>query len=495
MIKKLKKFLKAQKITLDFSNKKHRRNFILFNFGVLVFGVAFLYGNVRLYEYTESSEFCGTACHPMAPQFVRYEHSAHANVECVQCHIGPGAESFIKSKINGLRQVYELVIDTYSRPIKSPVHDLRPARDTCENCHSPTTFKDNIIKNVVHYDNDKDNTPVQSTLILKMGGWEKAAGISLGIHWHVTNKIYYITADEQRQVMLWIGVEQEDGSLKEFYARDTITMAQTAFVEQARAEGKIRLMDCIDCHNRAAHFIPSPQESVDKAISAGVISKNIPFIRSKAIDVLTPIYTNQTEAFEVIEGLKDYYSIASTSSLTYSSEELQTAVDKIKEIYTETNFPEMNLNWESNPNNQGHTPTLGCFRCHDGKHVNVDDTGHEVEVVSVKCNQCHTVPIVGRGEKLLVEAPVIVGQVPDSHADFRWTIEHRDISDQELTDCYQCHGQAFCNNDACHNLSHPPDMLYTHADIFKEYGDQVCYTCHQNIQCSQCHPGGIISNP
>jgi hypothetical protein len=174
---------------------------------------------------------------------------------------------------------------------------------------------------------------------------------------------------------------------------------------------------------------------------------------------------------------------------------LEAAIEVIKEIYTETNFPDMGLNWETNPNNARHTPTLGCFRCHDGKHVSVDESGQEVELVSVQCNNCHTVPIVGRGDEIIFEAPVIVGALPESHSDFSWTVEHRDTSDEQRVECLNCHGQGFCNNGACHNLSHPPEMLFTHADEYWKQGDQVCYTCHQDILCSKCHPGGIISNP
>lgn len=506
----LRRWLRWPSFTVDFANPKHRRNILLIFVGLTVLGSAFIYGNYRLYHYTESAEFCGTACHVMDAQFVRYENSAHANVDCVDCHIGPGTSFFVKSKIDGLRQVYAVLVDNYSRPITSPVHDLRPARDTCETCHTPTSFKDNIIKTIVHYDNDEANTKIQSTLILKMGGWQKSAGVSQGIHWHITNPVYYITADYQRQVVLWIGVEQPDGSMKEFFARDMLGMAQTSFVEDAREKGEIRLMDCIDCHNRTAHYIPYPQQAVDQAISAGLLSREIPYIRAKAVEVLSPSYASVDEAQIAIQGLADFYTLGYINLSTESggseaAELVQTSSEaeallaanlaEIEKIYRSTNFPDMGLNWESSPNNARHTPFLGCFRCHDGKHASVDETGREVETISVKCNLCHTVPITGRGDELLVESPVITGATPDSHADFRWTIEHRSVTDAEKQECFQCHGQGFCSNSACHNLSHPPDMLFTHADEYRMRGDEVCYTCHQNILCSRCHPGGIISNP
>ncbi len=484
--------------TIDLGNPRHRRNLLLLFLIANVLVIAFFLVNYQVYHYTESAEFCGTACHTMAPEMARYEKSPHANVECVKCHIGPGTSFFVRSKIDGLKQVYAVITNSFSRPITSPVHNLRPARETCETCHNPTQFKDNIIKNIRHYDNDEANTPVQSTLILKMGGWKESTGVSQGIHWHINNPVYYIAADEQRQVILWVGVEQEDGSLKEYFARDMLTMAQTSFVENAFENDEVRLMDCIDCHNRTAHYIPSPQEAVDQAISDGLIDPSLPYIRAKAIEVLQQPYNSTAEAYAAIDGLADFYRVSHPGSWTKPADgpsALERALETIKEIYSETNFPEMAQNWQTNPNNARHTPSLGCFRCHDGKHVSVDESGQEVEAISVKCNLCHTVPIVGRGDELIVESPVITGTAPESHADFRWTIEHRDVDEAEEQECYQCHGQAFCNNGVCHNLSHPPDMLFTHAEEYYTRGDQVCYTCHQNILCSRCHPGGIVSNP
>ncbi len=487
--------LRWPKVVIDLSRPKHRLNLLIALGVLLLVGLVFLFSGYQVYTYTESAEFCGTVCHPMKSEFVRYERSPHANVECAKCHIGPGASFFVRSKIDGLKQVVAVLANSYSRPIKSPVHNLRPARETCEECHTPTLFRDNIIKTIVHYDNDEANTPVQSTLILKMGGWRESTGVSEGIHWHITNPVYYIAADEQRQVILWVGVEQEDGTLKEFYARDMLNMAWTEFVEEARARGEIRKMDCIDCHNRTAHFIPPPEVVVDEAISVGKISRKLPYIRAKAVEVLSVEYASEAEAYAAIEGLLDFYRVGYPEVYTKYRAELDAAIEELKRIYSSTNFPDMRLSWRTNPNNERHTPFLGCFRCHDGKHVNVDKSGNEVEVISVKCNLCHTVPIVGRGDDMLVEAPVIVGSVPPSHSDFRWTIEHRSVTEEERQECYQCHGQGFCSNSVCHNLSHPPDMLFTHAEEYRKTGNQVCYTCHQDILCSRCHPGGIVSNP
>ena len=484
-------------ITLDLRQRSHRTKLALGCIGVVVLALGLLVGGVQGYMYSESSEFCGTLCHSMDPQWVRYQASPHAKVECAQCHVGPGAASFIQSKIDGTRQLIGTITGNFSRPIKSPVHNLRPARETCEGCHSPTTFKDNIVKTIRHYDNDKQNTPIQTTLILKMGGKQTSTGaIGDGIHWHVSSEVYYIPLYEQRQVIALVGVRQPDGSLKEYFARDLVGMGQTEFVEKARADGTIRRLDCIDCHNRTAHYIPYPEQAVDKAITDGLISRDLPFIREKAVAILSASYTTEAEAFTVIDALNDYYASQTSLSTTNSQKEklVADAISEIKILYSSSNFPYMNLTWDTNPNNERHNPTLGCFRCHDEKHVVIDGQGGG-ETISAQCNLCHTVPIVGRGSDLLVEAPVIVGGTPPSHADFRWTVAHRSVTEAEKQDCYNCHGQSFCNNAVCHNLSHPEDMLFTHADEFRNKGEQVCYTCHQNIFCTRCHPAGVLKNP
>ncbi len=489
------RWLRWPSITIDFSRPKHRRNLLFTFIGLGVVGLAVFFGAYQSILYTESSEFCGTLCHPMKSEFVRFERSPHAKVECAQCHVGAGMSYFAQSKIDGLKSLYYALTDTYERPLRSPVHDLRPARDTCEECHSPMSFEDNIIKSIVHYDNDETNTLVQSTIILKMGGWQENTGVSEGIHWHITNPVYYIPADEQRQGILWVGAEQADGSMKEYWARDMFNMARTSFVEDARANGNLRLMDCIDCHNRAAHFIPPPEVTVDDAISAGLISTDLPYIRTKAVEILSVAYTSKADAYDAIEGLADYYSVGNPGIPAEHQADLDTAIVELKKIYSATNFPDMKLDWRVNPNNERHNPFPGCFRCHDGKHAAVDTAGNEADIISVKCNLCHTVPIIGRGADVLIEAPVIAGAVPVSHSDFRFTIEHRSTTEAEKQECYACHGQGFCSNEACHSISHPPDMLYTHPDEYRRMGSQVCYTCHQDVLCSRCHAGGIIVNP
>lgn len=477
-------------ITVDLSKAKHRWIFFLGAIVFVIVGLGIVAGGVQGYLYTESVGFCGTVCHSMYPQLTRYEASPHNRVECTQCHVGAGLQPFIQSKIDGTRQLIGTILNNYSRPIKSPVHNLRPARETCETCHSPTSFKDNIAKTIKHYENDQANTLDQTTLVLKMGGWNPATGQSKGIHWHVSSEVYYIAMDDQRQVIGWVGIKQPDGSLKEYFARDLVGMGQTNFVEEARLKGEVRRLDCIDCHNRAAHYIPYPEQSVDQAISNGLISTSLPFVRKNAVQILNAKYDNEAAAFSAIDEMAANYK----QDANNSGEAVDQAAKTLKALYTQTNFPDMNLDYQTNPNNERHTPTLGCFRCHDGKHVYQAADG-QTETISVQCNLCHTVPIVAKGNETVVEAPVIVGEVPASHTDFSWTITHQSITDIQKQECLQCHGTAFCNNGACHNLNHPVDMAFTHPKEVQRVGSQVCFTCHQDITCTRCHPAGLSNLP
>ena len=98
-------------------------------------------GSYRAFQVTESPGFCGALCHPvMQPEYATYKISPHARVRCTECHIGPGASWFVRSKLSGLYQVYATVTNRFPRPIPVPVQNLRPARETCEECHWPETI-------------------------------------------------------------------------------------------------------------------------------------------------------------------------------------------------------------------------------------------------------------------------------------------------------------------------------------------------------------------
>jgi hypothetical protein len=71
----------------------------------------------------------------MEPEYTAYQFSPHAKVGCVQCHIGSGADWFVRSKISGSYQLYAVAFKKYPTPIPTPIGNLRPAQETCEQCH------------------------------------------------------------------------------------------------------------------------------------------------------------------------------------------------------------------------------------------------------------------------------------------------------------------------------------------------------------------------
>ena len=394
------------KVNIDLNRPADRGKVALSALGLLVVLIVIGAAGIQGYVYMESTEFCGTLCHSMGPQFTQHNISAHVNVECVSCHIGPGVEHFVRSKINGARQLFLTLNHSYNLPIKGPVKDLRPARETCETCHNPQSFKDNLIKSIIHYDSDEANTKLQTTLVLKMGGTQTGSGFSQGIHWHISSKIYYIPVDEQRQIIAWIGVEQKDGSLKEYFSRDMLNMDRKAFVDKARADDQVRLMDCIDCHNRTAHYIPTPEEAVDNALSLNRLSTDLPFIRSKVVDLLRQKYPSTGEANTAIDALGAFYQKNYPGAV---AGKLDATVTELKSLYGDTSFPEMKAYWDTNPNFEHHAGSSGCFRCHDGKHVTEDATGKVVGTISAECNTCHSVPITSRGDEIGVNLPLSAG--------------------------------------------------------------------------------------
>ncbi len=340
------------------------------------------------YHYSESVQFCGQACHTvMKPELVTYQHGPHARVACVECHIGPGAEWFVKAKISGLYQVYAVAFNKYPRPIPTPIKNLRPAQETCEQCHWPKKFVGNLDKTYNYFLGDETNTPFSVRLTMKVGGGDPTHGPVGGIHWHmnVGNKVQYVATDEARQTIPWVRVVDAQGVVTEYRTK---TFTNTV------AESQIRTVDCMDCHNRPSHTYQSPNDAVDLAISLGKIDRNLKWIKTNAVYTLTCKYTNEIQALQ---------SIATHLARQYPDEpRIKPAIDAVQQIYTNNFFPEMNASWDKYPNDIGHKDWPGCFRCHDGKHMTADGK-HSIKASD--CNTCHTILAQGSGEELNLLSP------------------------------------------------------------------------------------------
>jgi hypothetical protein len=346
---------------------------------VLILGTA----SYRGVEYMDSVQFCGQTCHTvMTPEFTAYQNSPHQHVACVECHIGPGAPWFVRSKLSGVRQVFAVSFKTYSRPIPSPVKYLRPARETCEHCHWPQRFTGDKFLVRTKFTDDEKNTPLTTVLVLKVGGhtWQGNVGIH-GRHLDVGERIHYISTDERRQVIPQVTYTDDNGQTVVFNSTEI-----RATPEQL-ATGEHRAMDCVDCHNRPTHAFQMPERAVDAEMSEGRISQQLPFIKKKAVEVLRADYPDREAARQrIIAQLHDFYRTSYPDTYREHRALVETAAQQVAAIYLRNIFPEMKMTWGVHPNNIGHEDFLGCFRCHDGNHTSADG-----RVITQDCSACHTI--------------------------------------------------------------------------------------------------------
>jgi len=334
-------------------------------------------------EYMDSNQFCGLTCHTvMAPEHTAFLNSPHSRVGCVQCHIGPGAPWFVQSKLSGVRQIFAVAFETYSRPIPSPVHELRPARETCEQCHWPQKFHGDKFLVRTSYGDDAKNTPATTVLILKVGGrtWQGSVGIH-GRHLDAVERISYVSTDGRRQVIPRVTYLDDEGKLVEFVSEEVkITPA-----DLARAEH--RNMDCVDCHNRPTHAFEVPERAVDRAIDEGRISRELPYVRKKAIEALKAQYPDRARAAQQIPAtLAEFYRTSYPDVYREHRALVESASASVTAIYMRNVFPEMKVGWGVHPNHIGHEDFLGCFRCHDDKHKSADG-----RTITQDCSACHTI--------------------------------------------------------------------------------------------------------
>jgi hypothetical protein len=331
-------------------------------------------------EYMDSTQFCGLTCHKvMAPEYAAFVDSPHSRVGCVQCHIGPGASWFVRSKLSGARQVYAVAAGTYSRPIPSPVRELRPARETCETCHWPSKFHGDKLLVKTKYAEDEANTPSSSVLMLRIGGQGPlgAAGIH-GRHLDATERIQYLATDDKRQVIPRVRYRDDGGRVVEYATDDA---------PPADGTGEWRSMDCMDCHNRPTHAFDLPERAVDRALADGRIRPDLPFVRREAVRLLRVDYPDREAAARAIaQGLTAFYQDGYGALHRERRPDVDAAVAAVQAIYLRNVFPDMKLGWGTYVNNVGHDDFPGCFRCHDDQHKAADG-----RVITQDCSACHAV--------------------------------------------------------------------------------------------------------
>jgi len=455
---------------IDLNNAKTR--------GVMVFIVVssiFLMGLIstvsyQAYHFTESVTFCGELCHSvMEPEYTAYKESPHARVTCAECHVGSGAGWYVRSKLAGAYQIYSVMFHKYPRPVPTPVHSLRPAQETCEQCHWPEKFFGAQLKVITRFGHDEKNSVRQIRSLLRTGGGSPTTGITAGIHWHMNigNEVWYGTSDPQRQKIPWVRIKDKQGRVTEYFDRSTpLTAEQSKKLE-------IRRMDCIDCHNRPSHIFRDPDGAMDLVLLTGLVDSSLPYIKREAVRVLGQSYTSKEQAREGIATALDVFYLKQYPKIYETKRDpIKKAITEVQKIYQTNIFPEMKVDWRTHPDNIGHTLFPGCFRCHEGNHVS-----REGKVLRKDCQLCHTII----GQENAVQKPTEVAAA--EKFDHPWPLlgKHAQLS------CNQCHWRG-------RGLS--PECTTCHVrPAGAPMANLPCAACHQKEQevkpvtsCVTCHP-------
>jgi len=408
------------------------------------FTVLLMIGGAYGWEYTNSSPFCGESCHTMPPEYAAYQVSPHAEVSCVECHIG---ETFIGNQIwrkaGDVKHIIALAFTTYEYPIYA--RNMRPSSFSCEQCHSPSKFSDDSLREIEHFADDENNTPSSTYLVLKTGGGSEREGLGRGIHWHIENDVYFYAEDAREQSIPYIRTVDEDGIVDEYID------VEADFDATSVDETKLGKMDCITCHNRISHRIYTPSVSMDAVLTRNVVDRDIPKIHKMGVEVLSDDYATQEEGLAGITSLTEYYEENYADYYADNKEKIDTAIEEIQKIYNNSVFIEQKVDWESHASNMGHTDSPGCFRCHDGKHLN-----EEAEAVRLECNLCHSLPVVVGPNDFLANINMNRGIEPESHLNSNWISLHNQAFDQTCASCHTTEdiggtsNTSFCSNSACH---------------------------------------------
>lgn len=413
---------------LNFNNVATRNASIIFIFGTVFLVIISSIGSYEAFHITESVEFCGKLCHQvMEPEYTTYQGSSHERVACVECHVGSGATWYVKSKLSGLYQVYSVLAKKYPTPIPTPIANLRPARETCEQCHWPEKFYDRKLRVEQSYLADDANTEEIINLQMKTSSKMTSAGFEKGIHQHISPdiRIEYKTTSDNRQVIPWVRYTNIKTGVSEVF-----TDSENS-VSQAKLDSlETRVMDCLDCHNRPAHNYKTPQNFVDKSMSEGKISSALPGIKQIAMQVLYKDYSTKDSAFLAIRNqVTEFYQSGHPELVASNKADIEAAILEIQNGYSKNIFPFMKSSWKAYPNNIGHMESDGCFRCHNDRHAT-----EKGKVISKDCNLCHTILAQGNPGNMEYSKDM-------EPLEFKHPVDIDDAWKTEM--CSSCHAQLY----------------------------------------------------
>jgi hypothetical protein len=470
---------------LDLNIGAHRTRFLVFIVGAAFTALLLTIIAYEAYHFTESLTFCGELCHEvMEPEATASQNSPHARVSCAGCHVGPGAGWYVRSKLSGSRQMLAVLLDSFPRPIPPAIQHLRPARETCEECHWPEKFYGSKLKVHTHYGYDAYNIPHDVSMLVRIGGGESAnKDGGSGIHWHMLadKEVTFKAADPGQQVIPVVWEKHADGTVVEYRQEGYEETEQEGDAGHGEEE---RLVDCVVCHNRPTHIYNSPDLAMDKALFDGAIDSKLPYIKKLGVEVLLGDYASHEDAAERIrQEVWEFYKKEYPGKEAELGTSIFQAAEMIINIYNNNFFPEMKVNWKQYPDNVGHWIFPGCFRCHDGKHVSEDG-----KVIRRDCEICHT--------------------MPESSPSTHWSEampQGREWESWHPWDLKYQHAEMNCN--VCHDGGLPPamDCATCHEqkgvsqyDENVGMGDFECSECHLDLQkvqpvmdCLDCHDGEL----
>jgi hypothetical protein len=374
---------------IDLNNPSHRNAFVIFTITTIVVLFLSTLGSFKAYHITESVEFCGTLCHTvMEPEHTAYLNSPHANVACVECHVGSGASWYVKSKLSGLHQVYAVLANNYPRPIETPIHDLRPARETCERCHWPQKFYARSLWTNKYFLADSANTEWDIMLQMKTGPEYSALGLNEGIHWHINPdvQIEYISEFDKRENITFVKYTNKSTGKVTIYKDENNPISDSTL-----SASSTRVMDCIDCHNRPSHRYNSPSVYFNKEMLTGNISKGIPYFKKTVMDILKESFSDKDSALMMIDkSITDFYVNDYGDYYEQHQDIIKSSIAAIQHDFSQNTFPAMKVSYDKYPVHIGHLESNGCFRCHNDTFKSEDG-----RTITKDCNLCHT--IVGQG--------------------------------------------------------------------------------------------------
>jgi len=482
-------------------------------------------GGVLVVEYSETASFCGQ-CHTMDPELKAYAMSPHKEVTCAECHVEPGVAGFVKAKANGTKQLIGIITGQYPTPIPPPDHAKLPSvKDSCMKCHEVDKLTENggPVKLILRprYRPDETNTRDLVAVMLRPAGLGQSSGTPdaapevavRGVHWHIEQKVTYTSNDEHARKIPLVDITFKDGTQRQYIAGTEVAVSMDVKpdIDRIKETQTTRVMDCIDCHNRVGHAVPSPERAVDEAMAAGRISAALPFIKRDGVALLNADYPSLAAADTAITGLRSTYAAKYPLVLKTQQMQVSGAIDALKQVYRLIATPEMKVQAKTYPDNLGHQASLGCFRCHDDAHFRVVKGRITNEKIPSACATCHTFPQIGASVSnpapadpsvafpLAVKpADIPLGAKPADHKDKLYVFSHKGAVsklDPTGTTCAGCHTRSYCAN--CHTSGavkvRHNEMLYNHTSaITTAGGTQGCAYCHQPAYCEKCHKEPVL---